>query len=74
MEKDGLVEESASEETATRRDIDFHHPYTPYPIQEEFMYTVYKVIEDGKIGILESPTGTVSKMIPFVYHVNVHLE
>lgn len=37
---------------------DFHHPYTPYPIQEEFMRTVYDVLEQGNIGILESPTGT----------------
>lgn len=37
---------------------DFHHPYTPYPIQETFMQTVYEVLEQGKIGILESPTGT----------------
>ncbi|EDN92053.1 hypothetical protein SS1G_07915 [Sclerotinia sclerotiorum 1980 UF-70] len=37
---------------------DFHHPYTPYPIQEKFMQTVYDVLEQGKIGILESPTGT----------------
>ena len=39
---------------------DFHHPYTPYAIQEIFMSTVYQVLEEGKIGILESPTGTVS--------------
>lgn len=37
---------------------DFHHPYTPYPIQETFMQTVWDVLEEGKIGILESPTGT----------------
>lgn len=39
---------------------DFHHPYTPYAIQETFMSTVYDVLEKGKVGILESPTGTVS--------------
>jgi len=38
---------------------DFHHPYTPYAIQETFMETVYQVLEEGKVGILESPTGTV---------------
>ncbi|CAG8961294.1 hypothetical protein HYFRA_00013574, partial [Hymenoscyphus fraxineus] len=37
---------------------DFHHPYTPYDIQETFMSTVYQVLEEGKVGILESPTGT----------------
>ncbi|GAB0134464.1 hypothetical protein EsDP_00002835 [Epichloe bromicola] len=40
--------------------LDFHHPYTPYNVQEEFMRTVYGVLEqgEGQIGILESPTGT----------------
>jgi Rad3-related DNA helicase len=37
----------------------FPFPFSPYPIQLEFMKTVYEVIEYGKIGILESPTGTV---------------
>ena len=41
-------------------EVDFHHPYTPYSIQEEFMQTVYSVLErgDSSVGILESPTGT----------------
>lgn len=39
---------------------DFHHPYTPYSIQETFMETLYQTIERGGVGILESPTGTVS--------------
>ena len=38
----------------------FHHPYTPYAIQETFMSIVYQVLEAGRVGILESPTGTVS--------------
>lgn len=42
--------------------LDFHHPYTPYDVQNQFMRTVYHVLAKGKgqIGILESPTGTVS--------------
>lgn len=42
--------------------VNFHHPYTPYDVQEQFMKTVYNVLEagDGQVGILESPTGTVS--------------
>ena len=42
--------------------IDFHHPYTPYDVQQKFMQTVYSVLDsgDGQVGILESPTGTVS--------------
>ncbi|KAM0427939.1 hypothetical protein ACHAPT_007399 [Fusarium lateritium] len=40
--------------------FDFHHPYTPYDVQEQFMKTVYNVLEtgNGQVGILESPTGT----------------
>ncbi|KAI8965492.1 DNA repair helicase [Daldinia sp. FL1419] len=40
--------------------IDFHHPYTPYDVQEQFMNTAYDVLErgGGQVGILESPTGT----------------
>lgn len=43
-----------------RVDLDYHHPYTPYDVQLEFMKTAYNVLEHGKgqIGILESPTGT----------------
>ncbi|KAI1424269.1 helicase C-terminal domain-containing protein [Xylaria sp. FL1777] len=42
------------------RNIDFHHPFTPYDVQLQFMQTVYNVLEqgNGQIGILESPTGT----------------
>ncbi|KAI9676879.1 MAG: ATP-dependent DNA helicase chl1 [Caeruleum heppii] len=35
---------------------DFHHPYQPYDIQIEFMKAVYECIEEGKVGIFESPT------------------
>ncbi|KAF3355798.1 hypothetical protein VdG1_06847 [Verticillium dahliae VDG1] len=40
--------------------IDFHHPYTPYDVQTQFMTEAYKVLQtgNGQIGILESPTGT----------------
>ena len=36
----------------------FHHPYEPYSIQLEFMQKLYQCIEDGHVGIFESPTGT----------------
>ncbi|TYJ52793.1 hypothetical protein B9479_006597 [Cryptococcus floricola] len=37
----------------------FPFPYpTPYGIQVDFMRTVFRAIEDGKIAIVESPTGT----------------
>jgi hypothetical protein len=53
----GETEENSQVTSAVK---DFHHPYTPYAIQETFMSTVYDVLEEGKVGILESPTGTVS--------------
>lgn len=51
-------------ENSDANKIDFHHPYTPYPIQEHFMTAVYTILSRGpisgnaNIGILESPTGT----------------
>ncbi|KAG9528532.1 ATP-dependent RNA helicase CHL1, partial [Aureobasidium melanogenum] len=36
----------------------FHHPYEPYDIQLQFIRALYDCIEQGKIGIFESPTGT----------------
>ncbi|XP_069484673.1 ATP-dependent DNA helicase DDX11 isoform X2 [Ambystoma mexicanum] len=38
--------------------ISFPFPYQPYSIQEDFMAALYRVLESGKIGIFESPTGT----------------
>ena len=37
---------------------DFCHPYRPYDIQLQFMESLYQTIEEGKVGIFESPTGT----------------
>ncbi|KAM6936926.1 ATP-dependent DNA helicase DDX11 [Xenentodon cancila] len=36
----------------------FPFPYQPYTIQEQFMETLYRALDQGKIGIFESPTGT----------------
>ncbi|XP_016070738.1 PREDICTED: probable ATP-dependent DNA helicase DDX11 isoform X2 [Miniopterus natalensis] len=38
--------------------IHFPFPFTPYSIQKDFMAELYRVLEAGKIGIFESPTGT----------------
>ncbi|EPS45783.1 hypothetical protein H072_142 [Dactylellina haptotyla CBS 200.50] len=40
--------------TAPQRD--FHHPYTPYLIQLDFMNALYEVLDSGCVGIFESPT------------------
>ena len=51
--------------TRDLENMDFHHPYKPYDVQEQFMKAVYNVLEtgNGQVGILESPTGTVSLYI-----------
>lgn len=36
---------------------EFAFPFEPYNIQNGFMRGLYSVIENGKIGIFESPTG-----------------
>ncbi|XP_056373802.1 ATP-dependent DNA helicase DDX11 isoform X2 [Hyla sarda] len=38
--------------------VTFPFPFPPYPIQEQFMGELYRVLEAGKVGIFESPTGT----------------
>jgi chromosome transmission fidelity protein 1 len=35
-------------------------PFQPYDIQLELMKNLYGALEDRKVAILESPTGTVS--------------
>lgn len=39
----------------------FDFPFPPYDIQLEFMKKLYYTLENGKLGIFESPTGTVSR-------------
>jgi len=38
---------------------EFSFPFKPYLIQQDFMKHLYRTLEDGKLGIFESPTGTV---------------
>uniref|UniRef100_A0A3B3RE12 ATP-dependent DNA helicase DDX11 n=2 Tax=Paramormyrops kingsleyae TaxID=1676925 RepID=A0A3B3RE12_9TELE len=45
----------AGMETTT---LQFPFPYEPYSIQKQFMEALYTTIDEGKIGIFESPTGT----------------
>lgn len=46
------------QQSATMEPKNFHHPFQPYEIQQTFMQAVYDCIEQGKVGIFESPTGT----------------
>ncbi|KAK9561428.1 ATP-dependent DNA helicase chl1 [Aspergillus fumigatus] len=36
----------------------FNHPYSPYDIQLQFMRALYTCLEEGKVAVFESPTGT----------------
>uniref|UniRef100_A0AC11BKX0 DEAD/H-box helicase 11 n=1 Tax=Ovis aries TaxID=9940 RepID=A0AC11BKX0_SHEEP len=47
-----------ADETQEAGGIHFPFPFTPYAIQKDFMAALYQVLEAGKIGIFESPTGT----------------
>ncbi|XP_078603430.1 ATP-dependent DNA helicase DDX11-like [Branchiostoma floridae x Branchiostoma japonicum] len=37
---------------------EFPFPFKPYDIQKGFMTRLYQTLEEGKVGIFESPTGT----------------
>lgn len=52
------AERAMAEESQEMGGIHFPFPFPPYPIQKDFMAELYKVLEAGKIGIFESPTGT----------------
>jgi chromosome transmission fidelity protein 1 len=37
-------------------------PYTPYGIQEDLMRAVYATLDEGGLGVFESPTGTARRL------------
>ncbi|XP_069437644.1 ATP-dependent DNA helicase DDX11 isoform X3 [Ovis canadensis] len=47
-----------ADETQEAGGVHFPFPFIPYAIQKDFMAALYQVLEAGKIGIFESPTGT----------------
>lgn len=47
------------ESIAENKPLFFPFPFPPYDIQEDFMRTLFHVLDDGEVGIFESPTGTV---------------
>lgn len=50
----------------------FEFPFKPYDIQENFMKHLYYTIENEKIGIFESPTGTVRHLLIFATSISFH--
>lgn len=49
----------------------FGFPFEPYSIQKDFMKELYKVLSDGKIGIFESPTGTVRFFLHIIMLIKI---
>ncbi|PIK50392.1 hypothetical protein BSL78_12716 [Apostichopus japonicus] len=49
---------TADARQTTVGEVEFPFPFPPYPIQEDFMQNLYSTLQDGKVGIFESPTGT----------------
>ncbi|XP_068701537.1 ATP-dependent DNA helicase DDX11-like [Montipora foliosa] len=41
-----------------KKPVFFPFPFPPYDIQEDFMNTLFDVLDSGQVGIFESPTGT----------------
>jgi Rad3-related DNA helicase len=55
----------------------FSFPYKPYQIQIDFMRELYRTLESYKVGIFESPTGTVKKQLfasLFIIRIKFSLE
>jgi hypothetical protein len=55
-------------ELAGRGRMEIPFPYIPYDIQRELMENVVNTITEKKVGIFESPTGTVSAIM-YIFHV-----
>jgi hypothetical protein len=51
--------ESLAFETELVSPEDFSFPFEPYGIQKDFMKALFTAMEQRKLGIFESPTGTV---------------
>lgn len=55
-----IAENNKEQENAVQIPEKFAFPFEPYDIQVGFMKALYQSLEMGKIGIFESPTGTVN--------------
>uniref|UniRef100_UPI00359026F4 ATP-dependent DNA helicase DDX11 n=1 Tax=Myxine glutinosa TaxID=7769 RepID=UPI00359026F4 len=57
-EKSALNPETCDDSVNHSIPKEFPFPFAPYGIQTEFMQVLYRVLEEEKVGIFESPTGT----------------
>jgi chromosome transmission fidelity protein 1 len=46
--------------------VEYGFPLAPYNIQTDFMQALFTALEYKKLGIFESPTGTVKTFIIFI--------
>ena len=44
---------------------EFPFPFTPYKVQQDFMKQLYNTLENKRVGIFESPTGTGQNYVVF---------
>lgn len=66
MSAGGKICEHLMAEEKLEPPTSFLFPFTPYGIQHDFMTKLYFALENGKLGIFESPTGTVSSVSVYV--------
>ncbi|KAK8205732.1 helicase C-terminal domain-containing protein [Phyllosticta capitalensis] len=59
-------EDASASRLDAARTRKFHHPYEPYEIQTQFMSALYDCIEQGKVGIFESPTAGTGKSLSLI--------
>ncbi|KAB0394601.1 hypothetical protein E2I00_010951, partial [Balaenoptera physalus] len=59
---DSPLTRTMADKTEEAGGVHFPFPFTPYAIQKDFMAALYQVLEAGKIGIFESPTGTIQRV------------
>lgn len=50
----------------TIRGVVVQFPFKPYQVQEDYMAKVIECLQDGKNGVLESPTGELNKIVDTV--------
>jgi len=43
----------------------FSFPFNPYDIQKKFMASLFLALEEKKLAIFESPTGTVKQAVQY---------
>ena len=59
---DTMYQAEAVPESGIEPPVNFNFPFSPYEIQKDFMKALFTALHEKKLGIFESPTGTVSHL------------